>query len=166
MCATSSSAFDGSATAELRSRATTACVPAPHAALPPESLLLSALAIYFAASASLPGGFVVLILIKSSSQICASLARAVVSPSGECVANRRWRGLPASLAGRGSALRPKARRSKHCVMPIILTATKARALPVSARNSSNWASRPAVSKSSVAPRRALLQQFSAISASY
>src|ERR1700686_3836004 len=38
---------------------------------------------YFAMDCSFPGGFVVLVRTKSISQPCASLARAVVSPTGD-----------------------------------------------------------------------------------
>ena len=83
MCATSNSAFDGSATAELLSRATTDVRPGAtgnsSAAIPS---FASTPKMYFAVSASFPGGFVVLILIRSCSQTFASPESFVRSPSG------------------------------------------------------------------------------------
>src|ERR1700676_653506 len=91
MCATSSSARDGSATAELCRRATSALRPGASSRSSDEIPSFSRTpAMYFAASCSLPGGLVVLMRIRSMSQPCASLAMAVVSPTG--------------LAGKGGVL--------------------------------------------------------------
>ena len=73
MCATSSNAFDGSANAELFSRATNALRPG---AIGSSSALIPSFcktpSMYFAAASSFPGGFVVLILISSASHPVAS----------------------------------------------------------------------------------------------
>jgi hypothetical protein len=69
MWATSNNALDGSANAELFSRATSALRPGvsgkTSAAIPSFCKIA---AIYFAAASSFPGGLVVLILIRSVSQ--------------------------------------------------------------------------------------------------
>ncbi len=88
VCAISSNAFDGYLNVELFSRATKALRPgdsgSSSAVIPS---FCNTAAMYFAAASSLPGGLVVLILIKSISQPVASRASAEVSPNGplDCV---------------------------------------------------------------------------------
>ncbi len=95
MCATSSSAFEGSAIAVLFSRATSALRPGVKSrisALIPSFCKTAAM--YIAASCSFPGGFVVLILMRSASQLCASFAIVEVSPIGG-----GFIGIPRGAAG-------------------------------------------------------------------
>src|SRR6266850_172795 len=84
MCATSSSAFEGAAIAALRNRATTALRPGVMSRISGVIPSFSRIpAIYFAATCSFPGGFVVLIRIRSASHPCASFATFDVSPTSD-----------------------------------------------------------------------------------
>src|SRR6266404_1489968 len=99
MCATSSSAFDGSGNAELVSRATSALRPGwsgSSSALIPSFCKIPAM--YFAAASSFPGGFVVLILISSVSHPVASRARADVSPACPLVCATAGGAMPGTCA--------------------------------------------------------------------
>src|SRR5256885_4816108 len=79
MCATSSKAREGSATAELRSRATKALRPGAISRISGVIPSLAKMpAMYFDAAASLPGGFVVLIWMSCTSHTLASLANSAV----------------------------------------------------------------------------------------
>src|SRR4029077_4098543 len=87
-----------SATAELRSRATNALRPGVKSrisALIPSFARIPAM--YIAGICSFPGGFDVLILMRSASQPCASLAIADVSPFGRGLAG--FAGIPGAPAG-------------------------------------------------------------------
>src|SRR5882724_5605803 len=84
MCATKSSALAGLATAALRSLATTALRPGVSSRISAVIPSFSSIpAIYFAATCSFPGGFVVLTRIRSASQPCASFATSDVSPTSD-----------------------------------------------------------------------------------
>src|SRR6266480_999763 len=94
-CATSKSALEDSAIADLCNRATTALRPGVNSsswALIPSFARTPAT--YIAAICSFPGGFVVLILMRSVSQPCASLAIAEVLPIGDGLP-----GIPGPTAG-------------------------------------------------------------------
>src|SRR5271156_3520193 len=100
-CATSSKAFDGSATAVLRNRATTALRPGVTSRISGVNpSFCNTAATYFAAGASPPGGFEVFILIKSMSQPCASWARAAVPPGcGGAAVSGRFGGVLGGIPG-------------------------------------------------------------------
>src|SRR5271163_2432134 len=104
-CATSSSAFEGSAIAALRRRATTALRPGMISRISGvKPSFCNTAATYFAAGASPPGGFEVFILIKSVSQPCASWAKAAVPVGcgGTAVSGRFggvFGGIPGPLTG-------------------------------------------------------------------
>ena len=113
MCATSSSAFEGSAIAVLRSRATTALRPGVMSRISGVIPSFSKTpAMYFAAVCSFPGGFVVLIRIRSASQPCASFATAAVSPTGDGLV-----GIPGPPAGATCAATGKLAASKNAAAP-------------------------------------------------
>ena len=101
-CATSSRAFEGSGTTELRRRATTALRPGAKSRI--SGLMpsfCSTPATYLAASCSFPGGLDVLILIRSASQTSASLRTAVASATGDMLAvfTGVACGIPCAAAG-------------------------------------------------------------------
>src|SRR5580704_944958 len=104
MCATRMSAREGSATAELRRRATTEVRPgatgSSSAAMPSFCRIAKR---YFAAACSFPGGLVVLILIRSWSQTLASPVSEVRSPSGDWLPGRQFVGGGATCAATGCA---------------------------------------------------------------
>src|ERR1700688_1333181 len=84
MWATSNNAFEGSATAELFKRATSALRPGARSSISDWMPSFSRIcARYLAMACSLPGGLVVLVRTRSISQPWASLASAVVSPMGD-----------------------------------------------------------------------------------
>src|SRR4029077_8628524 len=116
MCATSSSAFDGSATAELRRRATTELRPGAtwsSSAVMPS--FASTFITYFAAACSFPGGFVVLILIRSWNHVRASAVIEVRSPTGDWLAGRLLvgGGATCALSGRANGDIAAAAAKKH-----------------------------------------------------
>src|SRR6202011_5599982 len=100
MWATSNNALDGSASAELRKRATSALRPGAKSNssdwMPSFS---KTCARYFAVACSFPGGFVVLVRIRSISQPWASLATAVVSPMGDGLLNVAGADVPEDWDG-------------------------------------------------------------------
>src|SRR6202166_448348 len=84
MWATSNNAFEGSATAELFKRATSALRPGARSSISDWMPSFSRIcARYLAIACSLPGGVVVLVRTISISQPWASLASAVGSPMGD-----------------------------------------------------------------------------------
>src|SRR5271154_2863986 len=104
-CATNSNALEGSAMAALRRRATTALRPGAISRISGvKPSFCKTAATYFAAGSSPPGGFEVLILIRSVSHPCASCARAAVPPNCEVADGRDrfggvFEGIPGPLTG-------------------------------------------------------------------
>src|SRR5205807_1909124 len=116
MCATSNSAFEGCATAELCNLATTALRPgvmSRTSALIPSLARIPAM--YIAATCSFPGGFDVLILMRSASQPRASLAIEGVFPAEEILA-----GIPGPAAGATCAAAGKLAAIINTVAPAML----------------------------------------------
>ena len=114
MCATSNSAFDGSATALLRSRATSALRPGATSRISgviPSFVKMPAM--YFAAACSFPGGFVVLIFTNSTSQSCASRANALVFPTNRLLGGIPMAGRLCNLRTQESRFRKEQQRNKH-----------------------------------------------------
>jgi hypothetical protein len=70
---------------------------------------------YIAASCSFPGGFVVLILMRSASQLCASFAIADVSPIGD-----GFIGIPGGAAGETCAATGTLAAIANAAAPAIL----------------------------------------------
>src|SRR5579859_1015509 len=104
MCATNSTARDGSGMAALRRRATNALRPGERSknsdGIPS---LVRMPAMYLAAACSLPGGFVVSMRMRPASQPSASFASAVVSPTGDCVDWTVGIAVDGACAARGEA---------------------------------------------------------------
>ena len=115
-CATSKSALEDSAIADLCNRATTALRPGVKSS---SSALIPSFArtpaTYIAAICSFPGGFVVLILMRSVSQPCASLAIAEVLPIGDGLP-----GIPGPPAGETCAAIGKLAAIANAAVPAML----------------------------------------------
>src|SRR3984893_311951 len=120
MCATNNNAFDGSAIAELRRRATRALRPGARSSISDWMPSFSrTCARYFAVACSFPGGFVVLVRIRSISQPWASLATAVVSPMGDGLLNVAGADVPEDWDGGTCATSGK--RALNSSAPTLIT---------------------------------------------